>query len=247
MQEALSHFAAAPWVAAIALAVVFAGAVVQFSLGMGFGLTVAPVLALLDPALVPVPALIMSFAVALGGALREARAIRWPAVALAAGGRGAGALAAAVVLGGIASDKGFSLIFGLLITGAVALSLAGLRLAFTRRNILAMGAVSGVMATITSVGAPPLAMVFQSRPANEARPTLSAIFTFGTLFSLAGLWLSGWAGMSDLWLALLLSPAALAGFLAARALGPRLDARYRTALLGISGLAGVALILRGLL
>ena len=38
MTEAWTHLAAAPWVAAIAFAIVFVGAVVQFSLGMGFGL-----------------------------------------------------------------------------------------------------------------------------------------------------------------------------------------------------------------
>lgn len=246
MTEAWTHLAAAPWVAAIAFAIVFVGAVVQFSLGMGFGLTVAPVLALIDPVLVPFPALLMSFAVAAGGALRELHAVRWDAVACAAGGRGLGAAVAAMLLGGIASAQGFSLVFGLLVLGAVALSVAGLRLGFTYRNLLGMGAVSGVMATITSVGAPPLAMVFQGQPAGEARPTLAAIFTFGTLFSIAGLWLGGFAGVRELWLALLLSPAALAGFFATRLLGGFLDNRYRALLLGVSGLAGLALVIRGL-
>lgn len=246
MTEALTHFAAAPWVAAIALMVVFAGTVVQFTLGMGFGLTVAPILALLDPVLVPVPALLMSFVVAAGGALREIRKVQWTAMALAAGGRGIGALAAAGILGGVVSASGFNLLFGVLILAAVLLSVAGLKMAFSRRNLLGMGIVSGVMATITSVGAPPLAMVFQSLPANEARPTLSAIFTFGTFFSLAGLWLSGWAGSGDLWLALLLSPAVPAGYLAARAMGSRLDGRYRALLLWTSGLSGAALIVKGL-
>lgn len=246
MTEALAHFAAAPWVAALALAVVFAGAVVQFSLGMGFGLTVAPILALLDPTLVPVPALLMSFVVAAGGALREVRAIRWADAAMAAGGRGIGAFVAAALLGSVVSGDGFSLVFGALVLGAVALSVAGLRPAYRPRNLLAMGTLSGIMATITSVGAPPLAMVFQSEPIARARPTLAAIFTCGTVFSLTGLWVSGWATLTDLWLALLLSPAALAGFFASRTLGRRIDARYRLALLCISAAAGAALVVKGL-
>ncbi|WP_417722143.1 sulfite exporter TauE/SafE family protein [Salipiger sp.] len=247
MHDALAHFAAHPWLAAIALVVVFAGAVVQFSLGMGFGLTVAPVLAVIDPVLVPVPTLLMSLAVSALGAFRERGAIVWPEALTAAGGRLTGALIAAVILGGlVASRDGFSLVFGCLILVAVVLSVAGLKLAFTRTNIYGMGVVSGIMATITSVGAPPLAIVYQGQPARQARPTLAATFTFGTIFSVSGLILSGWAGWSDVWFALLLAPGTVAGYYAARALGPAMDARYRAFLLAISGMAGVVLVLRGL-
>lgn len=246
MHEAFAHFAAAPVVAVLSLLIVFAGAVVQFGLGMGFGLTVAPVLAVLDPALVPVPALVMSFFVSITGALRERRTIIWREALTAGGGRLSGTLVATIILVGIASPDGFSLIFGLLILLAVALSLSGLQLAFRLRNIYAMGLLSGLMATITSVGAPPLAIVYQGRAPKLARPTLAATFSMGTVFALAGLIASGWADWLDLWYAILLSPAAVAGFFAARALGPRFDARYRMFLLGISGISGVILVLRGL-
>jgi uncharacterized membrane protein YfcA len=48
------------WIAATVLVIVTIGAIIQAGLGMGFGLTVAPVLALVDPALVPAPALYLS-------------------------------------------------------------------------------------------------------------------------------------------------------------------------------------------
>lgn len=247
MQDAIQHFAASPMLAVLALAIVFVGAVVQFAIGMGFGLTVAPLLAVLDPVLVPVPCLLMSFAVAATGAWRERGAIVWPEAISAAGGRLGGALLAAVILGSMVTSRdGFNLTFGLLITLAVALSVAGLKLTFNKRNIFGMAVLSGVMATITSVGAPPLAIVYQGQPAGRARPTLATTFTFGTVFSIAGLVASGWAGLSDIAYALLLAPGVVAGYFAARALGSRLDSRYRLFLLTISGVAGIVLIVRGL-
>jgi hypothetical protein len=109
-----------------------------------------------------------------------------------------------------------------------------------------MATVSGIMGTITSVGAPPLAIVYQDRPAAEARPTLAAFFALGCGISLAGLYLSGWADWRNFMLAIVMAPAMLAGLAVARRIGGRFDRRYRPALLAISGTAAIVLIARGL-
>lgn len=246
MPEAGSLLAASPWVIAGALVVVFFAAIVQIGLGMGFGLTAAPLLALLDPALVPAPMLVLGFVTASWGAWRERGGIVWREVGLGSVGRIAGVAGGALVLAVLVDHKTFLLIFGGLIALAVILSASGWRLAFTARSLLAMSTVSGLMGTITSVGAPPMALIYQHRGVAHARPTMSAFFALGCLLSLGGLFASGWAGPRDLVLALALAPAMLAGLVAAGLMRGRFDTRFRPALLVISGSAAVMLILRGL-
>lgn len=246
MSEAVSQLLAAPWLLAGALMIVFFAAIVQIVLGMGFGLTAAPLLALLDPALVPAPILALGVFTAGWGAWRERDGIRWPEVGLGTVGRFVGVLAGTAVLALVSDTDTFLLVFGLMIGLAVALSASGLKLPFNRLSLLAMCWISGLMGTITSVGAPPLALIYQHRQVGHARPTMSAFFSLGCLLSLAGLFASGWAGAEQLLLAAMLAPAMLAGLFAAGRLRGRFDARFRPLLLAISGTAAVMLVLRGL-
>lgn len=230
---------------AVAL-IVMVGAVVQSGLGMGFGLTAAPLLALIDPSLVPAPTLMLGFVTATMGALREPAGIAWNEVMIGSVGRVAGTAIATALLAIVAGSSLFDLVFGLLVGCAVLLSLAGWRLAFNRASLTAMCFVSGLMGTITSVGAPPLAIVYQDRPAATARPTLAAFFAVGCAISLIGLHLAGWAGLRELSLAALMAPPMVAGSLLSVFLRGRFDRRYRPALLVLAGIASLMLIVRGL-
>jgi uncharacterized membrane protein YfcA len=246
VETALQHVLASPWIALAILSIVFVAAIVQFGLGMGFGLAAAPLLALLDPQLVPASVLFLGLATASWGAWSERNAIAWNEVWIAAAGRLTGVVAASLVLASISNRSTFSLWFGVMVAVAVLLSVSGWRLAFSRSALLAMGTLSGLMGTITSVGAPPLAIVYQDRSARSARPTLSAFFALGCCLSLLGLYLSGWAGLQDFILATFMVPGVLAGRFVARRIGTRFDRRYRSLLLAISGTAGLVLIARGL-
>ncbi len=240
------HLLAEPALLAGVLVICFVAAIVQFGLGMGFGLTAAPLLAVLDPELVPASTLLIGLATSAAGAVRERHAIVWREVWIAAAGRLAGIAVATFVLVNLADRGLFSLLFGCMIALAVVLSVAGWRAGFSVRSLLAMGAISGLMGTITSVGAPPLAIVYQDRPAAEARPTLAAFFAVGCALSLAGLYAAGWLGLRELTLAALMSPAVVAGYFASLRLKGRLDRRFRPALLAIAGIAAAILIVRGL-
>lgn len=235
-----------PWLMAAVAAIVVVAAIVQFGLGMGFGLTAAPLLALIDPALVPVPTLFLGMLTSAWGAWHERTAIRWDEIGVGFVGRLAGICAATGVLLLVADQRRFTLVFGVLVALAVVLSLAGRRLAFTRPNLIAMSAISGLMATITSVGAPPMALIYQDRPAQEARPTLAAFFALGCAAALAVLFATGWADSGDVVLAALMLPPMIAGLILARHLRGRFDKRYRPALLAVAGLAALLLIVRGL-
>lgn len=241
----VAHHLAEPWLLPVVMAIVFAAAVVQINLGMGFGLMAAPLLALLDPALVPVPTLTLGFVTASWGAWRERDQIRWGEVAVGIPGRVAGVVAGAGVLAIVPGPQGFMLAFGMMIALAVILSAAGWQMRFNTASLLGMSSLSGLMGTLTSVGAPPMALIYQNRPAAFARPTMAAFFAIGCVLSLTGLTLTGWAGRDDLLAVAIMAPALLAGIVTARRLGHRLAHRFRPALLSVSGLAAAILIIRG--
>ena len=234
------------WLAIAVLVIVTIGAIIQAGLGMGFGLTVAPVLALLDPALVPAPALFLGMATSLVGALCERQNIVWPEVGIGTIGRTTGIVLGAFFLTYISDRSTFQLVFGVLIAVAVTLSVVGWNVKMSTGNLLSMGWVSGFMGVITSVGAPPLALIYQGRDAQKSRPTLAAFFAIGCAMSLAALYISDWAGLDQLLLACFMAPAALVGTLFGNRLKGRVSANYRPFLLSIAGGASVLLIVQGL-
>lgn len=234
------------WIVPTVFIIVVAAAIVQAGLGMGFGLTAAPLLALLDPHLVPAPTLVIGLVTAASTAWKERQDIVWREVGTGITGRFLGVVAGTLILALLVDRKAFELVFGLMVTLAVALSLGGWRLGFSRIKLMAMGVVSGVMGTITSVGAPPLALIYQDHDPIRARPTLAAFFAMGCGLSLAGLAVSGWMHRHDLWLALTMGPPTILGMFVASRLKGRFDRSYRPVLLSIAGLAGLILIARGL-
>ena len=237
---------AEPLVFGLVVAVVIVGAVLQSAIGMGFGLTAAPILALVDTALVPGPILVLGVVTATLAVVVDDGRVRWREVGLCTAGRLAGSVIAVGLLALIAGRSSFNIVFGTTIVAAVLLSFAGWRLAFSTANLIAMGGVSGLMGTITSVGAPPLAMIYQDHAAREARSTLSAFFAIGCVVSFAGASIAGWAAPRDFVTAALLLPAVFAGVAVARVAKRQVDRRFRTALLAISGAAGLALVVKGL-
>ena len=236
-----------PWLLAAVGAIVFVAAIVQFRLGFGFGLMAAPLLAVLDPVLVPAPTLMIGMGSSAMGAWRERGSIVWGEVWTGLAGRLAGVVLAMLLLASVGSPETFGLVFGLMVGLAVILSALGLRLPFTRTSLVGMAAVSGTMATVTSVGAPPMAIIYQHRPPGQARPTLAAFFAAGCVASLVGLGLAGRIGADDFLLAALMVPPMLLGFAVARRLELKAGtvAGYRRALLAVAGFAAVVLVVRG--
>src|SRR5690625_7409208 len=81
----------------------------------------------------------------------------WPAIKLALTGRILGTALAIFILSYL-SLVFLNIIFASIILLAVALSVSGLRISPTKINLGIAGLFSGLMGTLTSVGAPPLAI-----------------------------------------------------------------------------------------
>jgi uncharacterized membrane protein YfcA len=226
--------------------VVGGGAALQAVLGFGLGLIAAPVLALVDPTLVPGPLLFVMVPLTLLVARRERgsldlRGIRW-----ALAGRIPGTIAGSLAVAAL-PERHLAILLGGVVLLAVVLSVAGWRVRPTSSTLLMAGAASGFMGTATSIGGPPMALVYQRRSGPELRATLAAYFVVGAAFSLATLSVAGEFDGAGLAQGLWLLPGVLAGYATSGHLARFLDGGHtRTAVLVASASSATVLILRHL-
>jgi uncharacterized membrane protein YfcA len=231
---------------ATASLVVLLGAAIQGSVGFGYALIAAPLLALIDPALVPGPLLFSSLFLTLLMALRERSSMDVSGMGWALAGRVPGSLVGAALLGVLAQEAA-GLTIALVILVAVALSASGLRVQPSAGALIAAGAASGFMGTVSSIGGPPLALLYQHAAGSRLRSTLAGLFVFGAVVSLLSLALFGRFGPREVRVAVALLPGMLGGLLLSVRIAPILDGGYtRTAVLAVSGAAGAALLVRQL-
>ncbi len=222
--------------------VVLIGACLQGAGGIGFGMFVGPVLAISHPDLVPGPVLVLAGLLSMMSAMREFRSIDLPVLAYSLAGRLPASIAGGMLFA-LLPVRAMSIVFALLILSAVGLSLRGWRVQPRPKNLVLAGAVSGFMGTITSVGAPPMAIVYQEFPPPKLRATIGAFFVAGAVGSLAVLACVGRFGATELELGLSLVVPMLIGFALSNLLVPHLDrAKTRFALLSLSGTAALALL-----
>lgn len=223
--------------------VILLGAVLQAATGLGTGLLIVPLLALIDPVTVPGPIVFASIAISGLMAWRGRREFRIASMNFAVLGMAAGALAAAAVVSVIQTRYAGLLIGGLILL-AVAASVVGLRVRVTPVNELLAGGLAGFTGTVAAVGAPILALLYQHEHGPRVRAKLAYLYLFGALAAITVLHLSGLFGLPQLLLGLGMMPAYVVGFLVSGRLAAFLDRGYtRAAILVISG--GSAMIVMG--
>ncbi len=161
----------APADLALLTAIMALATVVQMSIGIGLSLVMIPLLALVDPRLVPGPAVLAAFVV-MGGMVRGNLAlidrveIGWGAVGLTLG------TAAGVALLFVIDPAQLPRLFGALILIAVALSLSGLKLTLRARDIAGASVVSGVMGGMSGIHGPLIGLVYAGQDPAKVRATL---------------------------------------------------------------------------
>ena len=233
------------WLAAVAI--IATGAAVQGSVGFGLGVLGAPILALIDPRLVPGPLLLDALLLTVLVAVREWKWVRFADLAWSLPGRLAGTVIAVLLMKAVPADR-FQIPLGLLVLAAVALSKWGPKLPLNPRTLTAAGLAAGVMSTFTSIGGPPMALIYQHEEGPRVRGTLAAFFTIGVIFSMGGLRVAGRFGWLEVRLAAWLLPGVVLGFLLSRWSARWLDRGHTRALvLATSAVAAVLVVLKALL
>lgn len=229
----------------LALLAVFAGAIIQGSIGFGFSLTAVPTLALVRPEALPVTVLCLAIPMTGFMALNERREINLPAFAWITVGRVPGTIIGAGLLA-IVPDNSLARFLGFFIIAAVLTSFVGPSFNPTRVAQLSGGIASGIMSTAAALGGPPLALVNQRSSGPKLRSTLALSFLAGILMSLTVLTLTGNVALWHLVLALKLLPALILGLLTSHFVAALLDERWlRPAVLGFAGISGLFVLLLG--
>lgn len=226
---------------------ILAGACLQGVAGYGIGTLSAPLLFLVSPLLLPGPLILNATVLTVFMLIRNRGALQVRQVRFAIVGGAIGTVLASLTLL-ILSPKGFELIFGALILTGVALSIGGLRPALNARNSIMAGAASTYMGTITAVGGPPIALIYQNEKGPLVRANMSAFFLVASFLSLAALLFSGFLGIRELQLFALTFPGVLIGFwLSGRLVNRMPFDGLRPVILAIAAVAGAAALVRGLL
>lgn len=230
------------WV--VLMAAVVVGSAVQGSLGFGLNVVVAPVAAVVDPALVPAPLLVLATAHVAAMAWSERRSLVIGPVAWVLLGRLPGVAVAVLVLATVTKDT-IEVLFGVMLLAVTGLSMY--RRGFSRRRSLMVGAgfVSGVTGTAVAVGGPPIALALAD--SERARAEITSVVVIGTSMSLLAVTASGQLGKDDLGVAAVLLPALAAGFALSRPLVGRLDRHAtRAGIHLVAACAATVVLVRGL-
>jgi uncharacterized membrane protein YfcA len=232
---------------ALAGVVVAAGGLLQGLIGFGLALVAVPLLALLDPALVPVPVLVIASAHAMMSLAREFGHVDWRGVGWAMLGRLPGTVVGIWIVDSL-DPKSFGVVVGAAVLVCVLLSLISWRPQPTPGSLVTAGVASGSFGTATSIGGPMVALLYQNQAGPQVRATLAAFFTLGSVTSIIGLTSTGNVTVHQLWSGVLLIPFLVAGFLLSGPLRKRFDAKgIRTPTLIVSGVSAVVLIVRSAL
>lgn len=235
-----------PTVLAILVVTVLAGAAVQGLVGLGVGLVAAPVTTLLAPELMPGLLLWLSAVMPLVTLLREHDDIDWRGLGWSVPARIPGTVAGVAFVAWF-SERKLGVAVGVMVLFAVVLTVRTVRLPVNRATLVSAGFVSGVTGTATSIGGPPLALLYQHREPRQIRSTLAVYFVLGAALSLAGLGVGGALETRQLLLALILMPCLVGGFVLSGVLRRRVDPDHiRYGVLAICGLSALVLLVRSL-
>ncbi|MEM9393650.1 MAG: TSUP family transporter [Pseudomonadota bacterium] len=230
---------------AFAFAAVFAGTLLQRLTGQGFGMLAAPLTALVVPEVLPAALLFLGIAVGIGSVSVDPKALAPRELPPGFAGRALGAFLAAWLAARLAEPEAIAALVGLAVYLGIALSLVGVRVAITPFSLFSAGTLAGVMATLTAVGAPPMALLYQHEARQRATAMQNAFFCWGMIVSVTAL---GWAGFltaQAVIFALLMLPAVPVALWCARPLARQVaKSAIRPWALGLSGLAATTLLLR---
>lgn len=225
---------------------VAAGASIQGVTGFGANLLAVPLLLLIDRRFVPGPVVVAGTVLNILAALRADSGDIHPMVRLTIVGQLPGAVLAAAVLAAMPQTT-LTLVFAGTVLAASIASASGWRPPFRPAALIGAGAASGFFGTMTGVGGPPVALMFQDESGATLRATLARHFLAGAAISIPALALAGRLGPADLLISLSLLPGTLVGFALSGQLTKRLDgAAIRPLVIALSALSAIVVVVREL-
>lgn len=222
--------------------VVYVGATVQASIGIGLGMIASPVLLMADTDFIPAAIMLAVLPLTFTIAWADREHIEPREVGFAIAGRIPGTIAGALVVASL-SDRVLAVLVAGSVLLAVLASITGRLFRPTDPSLVVAGLASGFAATTTGVGGPPMALTYQNSDPATMRATISAFFSIGSVLSIGALALAGEVGVRQLQLTLLILPGVVLGVATARAVKDLLRPEVvRPAVLVICTGAAIALL-----
>lgn len=223
------------------------GAIVQSSVGLGVGLVAAPVVTMLFPSLMPGSILVAATVLPLATLAQEVKHADLRGLGWAFSGRVVGTPVGVWVVAAVPT-RALGVLVGAVVLAALG---AGAWSANVPRNpgtLATAGLIAGTTGTASSIGGPPIALLYQKESGPRVRATLAVFFTIGALLSLLTLAAVDQLPLRQVTAGLALTPFVLVGFLLAGPIRRYLDdGRMRTAILIVVGTSAVTLIVRSLI
>jgi uncharacterized membrane protein YfcA len=220
------------------------GAYVQAVVGLGLGLLGAPVIALVEPSLVPVLTLWLALLISGLNLLGEHEHVDWRSTAWSLPARVPGTAIGAWLVATF-TEQQIGVALAVMVLLAVALSVHTVEVPVTPVTLATAGLVAGATGTATSIGGPPIALLYQRTEPRVARATMSVFFFVGVILSLVGLAVSGSLGREPSLLALALAPGVVVGYVVGRRTRGMVDQGvFRWAVLVVCTLSALALLAR---
>jgi uncharacterized membrane protein YfcA len=226
-------------------ATVVVAACVQGTVGIGFALIVAPVLAFLRPELLPVSLLFLMLPLNLFTVMREHHALDWSGGSWITLGRALGTLAGAGVLA-VLSSHALNLLIGAATIGTAVATIVAPAFSPNRSAFVTVGLLTGISETTTGIGGPPLALAYQHGRPEVLRSTVAACFLAGELLSLGILAAVGRTTLQQMLSAALLLPFLAVGGIASSFVRNRVNGLLlRGLVLAFAVTSGAILVVRG--
>ncbi|GAA1244764.1 sulfite exporter TauE/SafE family protein [Janibacter melonis] len=217
-------------------------AMLQGSIGFGMGMIAAPVVALVQPTLLPATLVLLAAVVTTLTLVTDRQHVDLRGTGWALTGRVPGSVAGAAVVA-LAPDRVLALLVAAVVLAGTVITGLGWRPEPTKGALLTAGAASGLFGTATSIGGPPMALVWQGHHGARLRGTMSAFFLVGSAVSVATLAVAGAVDAEIMRAVLLLLPMPVLGFVLSRGLNRVLDpVRQRRVAIAVSVVGAVLLI-----
>ena len=225
----------------VALIAVVAGSALQSMSGFGLAVIASPILVIINPNFLPAPILALGCILSLLNCIRYRQQLHFSNIKLALLARIPGSILGILLLS-LLSPIFFAIGFSLLIMLSVLLTYRRVDIHHCPRNLVLAGFFSGLMGTTTSVGGPPIALVYQNSKLSTLRADIGLFFLIGTLLSLVMLFASGNINYTQVQLTLPLIPALFVGFGLSFYLDKYLGQRYLKPLIATLSIASCSII-----
>ena len=224
-------------------AAVFLGTILQRLAGQGFGMLAAPLVALVAPEFLPATLLLLGAVVGMSSTAVDFSAVNRAELPAGFAGRALGAVIAAWMAATIADPSRFAALVALMVYLGIALSLLGVKVPISGVSLFSAGSVAGIMGTLTAVGAPPMALLYQHEEQRRSAAMQNTFFFWGMMVSILALSGAGLVGLRHLAFALVLAPVVLLALWVAHPLARRVArAKIRPWALLLAGTAATTLL-----